>query len=77
MAGPFTKTVHGRTALYFVSSAGCEQMVPEPTHIGVLNVGLTAVHDLVKVQIGLLVITQSWYNVHGCCAGATYSSLGV
>ena len=49
-----TTTVHGRAALDYVSSSGCEQMVTEPTHIdgGALDLVLTSVHDLVEVRVG-------------------------
>ena len=53
--GSSTTTVHGRNALDFVSSADCEQLVTEPTHIngGVPDLVLSNVHDLVEVQVNL------------------------
>ena len=55
-----TTAVHGRAALDFVSSSGCEQMVTEPTHIHgeVPDLVLTDVHDLVEVRGGLPVVTS-------------------
>ena len=49
-----TTTVHGNTALDFVSSSGCEKMVTEPTHVdgGVPDLLLTDVHDLFEVRVG-------------------------
>ena len=52
--------MHGRTALHFASSSGCEQMVTEPTHMdgAILDLVLKDVHDLVKVRVGLSVETS-------------------
>ena len=51
--GSSTTTAHGRAALDIVSSSDCEQMITitESTHIsrGVLDLGLTDVHNLVGV----------------------------
>ena len=48
-----TITVHGRAALNFASSAGCGQMVTEPTHFdgGVLDLLLTDIYDLVEIRV--------------------------
>ena len=45
--------LHGRAALDYASSSGCEQMGAEPTHIdvGVPGLVLTSVHDLVEVRV--------------------------
>ena len=55
-----TTTVHGRAALDFVSTSGCEQMVTEPIHIDVggPDLVLTEVHDLVEVGAGLPIETS-------------------
>ena len=52
--------MHGRAALAFASTAGCEQMATMPTHIdgGVLDLFLTDVHALVEIQAGSSVGTS-------------------
>ena len=76
MACAVTTTVHGKAAVDFVSSSGCEQMVTEPTHVdgGVPDLVLS-VHDLGEIWDGSPVVTYCYF--HACWAGANYSSLGV
>ena len=52
--------LHGRAAHDFASSSGCEQMIMEPTHIDVGELGLvlTVVPDVVGVRVYLPVETS-------------------
>ena len=52
--GSTTTNLHGRAVRNFAPSSGCEQMITEPTHIdiGVLDLVLTDVPDVVGVRVG-------------------------
>ena len=58
--GSSTINLHGRAALCFALSSGCEQIVAEPTHIEgrMFDLVLTDVPDVVGVRIGSLVVTS-------------------
>ena len=67
------KSVHGRAALDFALSSGCEQVATKPTRIvgGVLDLVLTDAHDLVGTrQMGPQIIVPFAYLL---CWSSIYS----
>ena len=54
--GSATTNRHGVTALDFATVSGCDQLVTGPTHArgGTLDLLMTDVPDLVRINLGLL-----------------------